>query len=75
MKLDQQLDAFRESYKSVRVTQYENFLVYRVNRGCGRSAAKDANELIELNKWNLVAIPTPFLENDCFTVQQGDVEM
>lgn len=69
MTLKDKLDKFREAWGGVRVTQYEDKLVYSVTPSMSRRAATRANNLIEILDLDLVAIPNNRYPEDSFIVQ------
>lgn len=69
MTLKDKLDKFREAWGGVRVTQYEDKLVYSVTSSMSRRAATRANNLIEILDLDLIAIPNDKYPQDSFIIQ------
>lgn len=72
--IDDLLETFRQCFPLTRVSVENDYLIYKVKRGLGRSTAQEANELIEKNNWDLTAIPTRFPSDDSFFVQRNETE-
>lgn len=69
MTLKDKLDKFREAWEGVRVTQYEDKLVYSVAPSMSMRAATRANNLIEILGLDLIAIPSVRYPASTFIVQ------
>lgn len=68
-QLEKDLNEFRTFYKSIRVNQYEKYLVYSVGVGTARRSVMEANELIESLGLPLVA---KFTSNTSFVVEEKE---
>lgn len=69
MSIELQLEKFRESYHSVRVAVYHDYLCYKCNKGMSDKAAFVANALIEKLNLDLVAISTSNFTKDSYIIQ------
>lgn len=69
MSMEDQLNKFKEAYPSVRVTQYDDCLVYSVAPSYGKRAAERAMTLIEELKLPLIAEPKKSFPYDCFIIK------
>ena len=67
--LDTPLERFRTSYNSTKVTQYPDYLVYKVRQGQSEVWAEDANKVIQALRLPFVAIPSKTYPRDTFVVQ------
>jgi hypothetical protein len=68
-KLEKELEKFRETHTSVRVTVFSDCLVYKCSRGYSDKAALAANGVIEKLGLDLYAVGTKFPSKDSYTVQ------
>jgi len=71
MPLVDQLEKFRKRYASVKVTVYDEYLVYKTSTGSARRACTDANELISDMGLPLVAKVSSGYKLDAFIVQEN----
>lgn len=60
---------FRRAYSSIRLTVYEDMLVYSTSAGWSEKAAREANSIIRSLNLPLVAESTKLLRKDSFTVK------
>ena len=72
--LELELNAFREKYSSVKVTQYSDCLVYRCAYGKSIEAAASANKIIEEMGLSLVAIPNRYPNNNSYVIQSNEID-
>lgn len=68
--LENDLNKFRKAYPSIRMTQYEEYLVYSVAPNYGKRAAERASTLIAELGLALIAEPTTLFKQDSFTIKQ-----
>lgn len=73
MILEDQLTKFRESWNSIKVTVYDDKLLYDVAWGWGGRAVRKANSLIESLGLNLIA-ETSSEKSGFFTVKNKSNE-
>lgn len=64
-----ELEQFRIAYDSVRVSVYDDFMVYSTPSGMAEIMAKSANRLIRDLNLELTAIPAKNYPSDTFVVK------
>ncbi len=64
-----QLEQFRKEYKAVRVSVFNDCLVYRCSKGFSDKGAIAANGVIEKLGLDLYAVSTKFPARDSYTIQ------
>ena len=66
-----ELEQFRIAYDSVRVSVYDDFMVYSTPSGMADIMARSANRLIQDLDLNLTAIPAKNYPADTFVVKSN----
>jgi len=67
MTLEESLNKFRERFPLIRVTQYDDCLVYKVQSGFSKRCVVEANELIDDLELPLVA---RYTGDDSFVIEK-----
>lgn len=66
-----ELEKFRKAYDSIRVTVYDDFMVYVTPTGMADLFSRNANTLIGKLNLDLTAIPKSTFPHDCFVVKSN----
>lgn len=66
-----ELEQFRKAYDSIRVSVYDDFMVYSTPIGMSEILARSANKLIQELDLELTAIPAKNYPSDTFVVKSN----